>query len=137
MATLTVRQGGDLGKQFELDEGESVIGRSPECDVVLDVAAVSRRHAIISYVGDQFWINDTGSRNGTIVNGQRVVGKAQLRDGDRILICDVEFEFRHLPPTGILGGAPAASSLLSPLMPVDQGDDEEDEATSIMATIDV
>ena len=58
---------------------------------------------------DQFWLKDTGSRNGTIVNGQQVAGQAQLRDGDRIVICDVEFEFRHLPPTGILGGvAPAA-----------------------------
>ena len=32
---------------IELADGESVIGRSPECDVVLDVAAVSRRHAVI------------------------------------------------------------------------------------------
>jgi phosphoserine phosphatase RsbU/P len=138
MATLTVRQGGDIGKVFEIGEGESVIGRSPECDVVLDVAAVSRRHAILSFSNDQYWVTDTGSRNGTIVNGQRVVDKAQLRDGDRMLICDVEFEFRYLPPTGIHGGSPAASSLLEPLMGgVPAVDDEPEEASSIMATLDV
>jgi sigma-B regulation protein RsbU (phosphoserine phosphatase) len=137
MATLTVRQGGDIGKVFELGEGESVIGRSPECHVVLDVAAVSRRHAIITLTDDQFWVQDTGSRNGTIVNGQKVAGQAQLRDGDRIVICDVEFEFRHLPPTGILGGlASASSSLLTPLVPVED-DDEQEDASSVMATLDV
>jgi sigma-B regulation protein RsbU (phosphoserine phosphatase) len=137
MATLTVRQGGDIGKIFELGEGESVIGRSPECNVVLDVAAVSRRHAIITLTDDQFWVQDTGSRNGTIVNGQKVVGQAQLRDGDRIVICDVEFEFRHLPPTGILGGlTSASSSLLTPLVAGDDDDDQE-EASSVMATLDV
>jgi sigma-B regulation protein RsbU (phosphoserine phosphatase) len=73
MATLTITQGGQTGKKYELREGESVIGRSPECDVVLDFAAVSRRHAIISLVDDQYWVKDTGSRNGTIINGQRVV----------------------------------------------------------------
>jgi sigma-B regulation protein RsbU (phosphoserine phosphatase) len=138
MATLTVRQGGDIGKAYELADGESVIGRSPECNVVLDVAAVSRRHAIISHKDDQYWVKDTGSRNGTIVNGQKVVDTAQLRDGDRILICDVEFEFRHLPPTGEHGGS-ANSSVLTPLKGggARLDDDDPEEASSIMATLDV
>ncbi len=133
MATLTVRQGAEIGKVYELGDGESVIGRSPECSIVLDVAAVSRRHAIINLVDDQYWVQDTGSRNGTIINGQKVVGQAQLRDGDRILICDVEFEYRHLPPTGIMG-SPTTSSLLTPLP---EPEEAEEEASSIMATLDV
>lgn len=144
MATLTVRQGGDTGKVYPIGEGESVIGRSPECDVVLDVAAVSRRHAILSFAHDQYWVTDTGSRNGTIVNGQRVVEKAQLRDGDRILICDVEFEFRFVPPTGIHQSSSAHASLISSLvdsshtsLKSDDDDDEAEEASSVMATIDV
>jgi serine phosphatase RsbU (regulator of sigma subunit) len=138
MATLTVRQGGEIGRAYELGDGESVIGRSPECNVVLDVAAVSRRHAIISLKDDQYWVKDTGSRNGTIVNGQKVVDTAQLRHGDRILICDVEFEFRHLPSTALPGGS-ANSSVLTPLKggATLAGDDEPEEASSIMATLDV
>jgi serine phosphatase RsbU (regulator of sigma subunit) len=131
MATLTITQGAEIGKEYELSD-ESVIGRSPECDVVLDVAAVSRRHAIISSNGSQFWVEDTGSRNGTIVNGQKVVDKAQLRDGDRILICDVEFEFHHLRPTAAPQGEGPTGSLLKPL---DEGD--ELDGSSIMATLDV
>jgi serine phosphatase RsbU (regulator of sigma subunit) len=134
MATLTVTQGGQVGRKYELEGAESVIGRSPECNVVLDVAAVSRRHAIISKSQDQYWVKDTGSRNGTIINGQKIVGEAQLRDGDRILICDVEFEFRSLPTAG--RGSPTTSSLLSPL-PAPAEDEDDLEGSSIMATMDV
>lgn len=134
MATLTVTQGGQVGKKYAIDGGESVIGRSPECDVVLDVAAVSRRHAIISHIQDQYWVKDTGSRNGTIINGQKVIGEAQLRDGDRILICDVEFEFRNLT-AGSGVGSPTTSSLLGPVPAAD--DDDDEAASSVMATLDV
>jgi sigma-B regulation protein RsbU (phosphoserine phosphatase) len=138
MATLIVRQGDIANKEFELAEGESVIGRSPECDVVLDVAAVSRRHAIVSFADDQFWVKDLGSRNGTLVNGQRVADQLQLRDGDRIVVCDVEFEFRHVPATGIHGALSSTASPLPGLTGLSLvADDDDSEASSIMATLDV
>jgi serine phosphatase RsbU (regulator of sigma subunit) len=136
MATLTVTQGGHIGKVYELGDGESVIGRSPECDVVLDFAAVSRKHAMISLVDDQFWVKDSGSRNGTIVNGQKVVGEAQLRDGDRLMICDVELEFRSLPPTGLHVTPSSSSSLVANLTGPAILEDDSDNS-SIMATLDV
>jgi phosphoserine phosphatase RsbU/P len=137
MATLTVIQGGEVGKRYDLAEGESVVGRSPECDVVLDVAAVSRRHALITQDKGLFFIRDNGSRNGTIVNGQQIAGQAQLRDGDQILICDVLIEFRHATPASLLGGEPAGggSSLLMPVS-ADLAEDE-DVGSSVMATFDM
>src|SRR5690606_27461242 len=115
MATLTIIQGGEVGKQFEISNRESVIGRSPECDFVLDVAAVSRRHAAVLRDKDLYFIQDNGSRNGTIVNGHAISGQAQLRDGDQILICDVLLEFHNVAPRSLLGGgAIEGSSLLSP-----------------------
>ena len=86
MATLTIIQGGEVGKKFEITGRESAIGRSPECDFVLDVAAVSRRHAVVVRDKDLYLIQDNGSRNGTIVNGHQIDGQAQLRDGDQVLI---------------------------------------------------
>jgi sigma-B regulation protein RsbU (phosphoserine phosphatase) len=138
MATLTVTQGGQIGKEYQLNKGESAIGRSPECDVVLDFAAVSRRHAIIALVEDQYWVKDMGSRNGTLVNGQKVQGEAPLRNGDVIVICDVEFQFRDLAaPVG--RAASTASSLLGPVAGAPEADDDEDDdaTSSIMATMDV
>jgi sigma-B regulation protein RsbU (phosphoserine phosphatase) len=136
MATLTIIQGGEVGKQFEISNRESVIGRSPECDFVLDVAAVSRRHAAVLRDKDLYLIQDNGSRNGTIVNGHAIDGQAQLRDGDQILICDVLMEFHHVAPRSLLGGgAIEGSSLLSPLDAAELMDDGD--ASEIVATFDV
>lgn len=145
MATLTVIQGPQTGKQFEISGLVTEIGRSPECDVVLDVAAVSRRHAAILEERGVYFLKDHGSRNGTIINGQRVVDRAQLREGDQILVCDVLLQFHALPATAsLLGGPPMAvgSSLLAPLVQAMDGDapemeDDGDDGSSIMATFDV
>ncbi|HEX6963551.1 MAG TPA: FHA domain-containing protein, partial [Lacipirellula sp.] len=136
MATLTILQGNDTGKQFTLAEGESVIGRSHECDIVLDVAAVSRRHAIVSADNGLFFVKDNGSRNGTFVNGRQVIDQHQLRDGDQILICDVLIEFHQVPQVKLPSIDPfAGSSLLAPLATAAAAAD--DEHSSIMATLDV
>lgn len=137
MATLTILQGGEVGRQFTLGNGQSVIGRSPDCDVVLDAAAVSRRHAIVTRERDQFFIQDNDSRNGTIVNGQQIHERTALRDGDQLLICDVLLEYRNPSASGLLsGGAFEGSSLLRSLVDT-VGKDDEEEASSIMATFDV
>ncbi|MCC6493688.1 MAG: SpoIIE family protein phosphatase [Pirellulales bacterium] len=137
MATLTILQGGDVGRQFKLGDSESVIGRNPECDVVLDAAAVSRRHAIVSREREQYFIRDNDSRNGTIVNGQQIHDRAALRDGDQVLICDVLLEFRNPAAAGLLsGGAFEGSSLLRTLVDT-VGDDGDLEGSSVMATLDV
>ncbi|MCH2114060.1 MAG: SpoIIE family protein phosphatase [Pirellulales bacterium] len=130
MANLKILQGAEPGREFDLKGDRWVLGRSPDCDVVLDVAAVSRRHVILSKEAGDFFVQDLGSRNGTYINRQRVIDRAQLHDGDKILICDVLFEFR-LPPSALSGVSPGGSSLLDPVNPSDVG------ASTIMATIDV
>ena len=137
MASLKVLQGGEPGHEYELEGERWVLGRSPECDVVLDVAAISRRHIILTDEVDGFFVQDLGSRNGTYINNQRVVDRARIRHGDQMLICDVLFEFNNPPQADQLSGAdPDGSSLLASL--VDGGTDSEDDSTStIMATVDV
>lgn len=74
------------GGEFPLpDSKEIVVGRSSELDMVLVEDMVSRRHAKISVVGDQIFIQDLGSTNGTFVNGEKVK-RTRLQEGDRILI---------------------------------------------------
>ncbi|GAA5048251.1 FHA domain-containing protein [Nocardia callitridis] len=64
------------------------IGRSPQADLALSWdAEVSRLHAAIEYLGTQWTIVDDGlSRNGTFVNGDRLVGRRRLIAGDRIRV---------------------------------------------------
>jgi pSer/pThr/pTyr-binding forkhead associated (FHA) protein len=61
--------------------------------ILVDDPTVSRRHALIQFKEQQFWIIDQGSVNGTYVNGKRVVGQQPLKDRDRIQIAEREFEF--------------------------------------------
>lgn len=65
---------------------EIVIGRSNDLDMVLVEDMVSRRHAKISSTDSEIYIQDLGSTNGTFVNGEKVAGRAQLHEGDRILV---------------------------------------------------
>ncbi len=72
-----------------LDRDRLVIGRLPECDVVLAQREASRMHAAIVRDGADYYVEDLGSRNGTFVNGERVEGRRQLRDGDEVSIGNV------------------------------------------------
>ena len=74
------------GGEYPLaDLGELVIGRSSDLDLVLIEDMVSRKHARITLAAAGITIADLGSTNGTFVNGEKV-RKAQLKEGDRILI---------------------------------------------------
>jgi len=74
------------GGEFPLKmESEIVIGRSSDLDMVLVEDMVSRKHAKISISGDQIFIQDLGSTNGSFVNGEKI-RRARLKEGDRILI---------------------------------------------------
>ena len=65
---------------------EIIIGRSSDLDMVLVEDMVSRRHAKISSTDADVFIQDMGSTNGTFVNGEKIAGRAQLQEGDRILV---------------------------------------------------
>ncbi len=137
MAGLKIVQGGEIGHIYDLDDGEHwVMGRSPECDLVLDVAAVSRRHIILTKENGHFFVKDLGSRNGTYINNIRVEDRGELKSGDHMLICDILFVFEDGSPPKSLGGAtPENSSLFQALS--EQPDEDPDATSEIMATLDV
>ena len=72
------------------------IGRDPSNDLVLPDAMVSRRHAVIEHRGNQFFLRDCSSANGSIVNGDRVSERG-LRDGDLVAIGSMRLLFRDEP----------------------------------------
>ncbi len=71
---------------LELVEGEFVVGRNASCQLSLDDPLVSRRHATFNVHADSVTVEDLGSRNGVMVNGERIPGRVILRPGDRIQI---------------------------------------------------
>ncbi len=86
------------GREFGLQRGENLLGRSRDCRVRLDSTRVSRRHARITIDGDAALIEDCGSRNGTWVSGERAAGRVRLSDGDDIAIAGHKMLFRMLAP---------------------------------------
>jgi DNA-binding winged helix-turn-helix (wHTH) protein len=68
-------------REYTLDTGENVIGRDPAAQVYVNHASISRRHARISISAHQAVLEDLDSRNGTFVDGRRVEGPLEIRDG--------------------------------------------------------
>ena len=77
-----------------IDQRVVVIGRSSECDVHVDDANVSRRHAEVRHIGDGYSLVDLGSTNGTEVNGQRIQETA-LMNGDVIAVGTTRITFER------------------------------------------
>ncbi len=78
----------DEGRQVPLDGDKFIMGRNPDCAIVIPVTSVSREHAQIVRVNGKFFIEDKQSRNGTFVNSQAITGRTQLKNNDKIRICD-------------------------------------------------
>jgi len=103
---LLVWQDGELIKnQWILNRKSMTMGRAPESDIQLDIRWVSRMHACIRMEGNQYLLEDAGSKNGISVNGQRVTHPRLLEDGDRIQVAPgVELIFVDSEATAPLPG---------------------------------
>jgi predicted component of type VI protein secretion system len=75
-----------LHHDLELIEGQFAVGRSAGCQLSLDDPLVSRRHALLVVSREGVTIEDLQSRNGVIVNGQRIGGRTPVKAGDKIVI---------------------------------------------------
>lgn len=74
------------GEAFDhvLAEESVILGRASGSDLILPDRFLSRRHARFFRRGEDVFVEDLGSRNGTFVNGERVVAPAKLKRGDRV-----------------------------------------------------
>jgi phosphoserine phosphatase RsbU/P len=130
MALLRAMNGTSAGKLFPLGDS-AVLGRHPDCDIVLDVGAVSRQHARITKSGDDYLVEDLQSRNGTFLNGVRVEGQAKLSENDEVKICDLVYSFHFQPPE-------ESADTSQTLDAVEMIDDEKTASGStIMSKLDV
>ncbi|MCP4446147.1 MAG: diguanylate cyclase [Myxococcales bacterium] len=90
--------GPELGKRWGLGETEIVVGRGSDCDIQIDRDSVSRRHARVYRVEEQWFVEDLGSTNGSYINDVPVQ-RSPLRDADFVKIGSAIFKF--LSGTGI------------------------------------
>jgi hypothetical protein len=74
------------GRSIPLAGGAHLLGRDPGCAVWIDSSFVSRRHARLVVEPDRVVLEDLGSHNGTLVNGERIHAPRVLADGDEIRV---------------------------------------------------
>jgi pSer/pThr/pTyr-binding forkhead associated (FHA) protein len=90
---LVIRAGGGrVGESFPADGERMSIGRRPDSEVFLDDVTVSRDHALLIKRGDDWYLDDCGSLNGTYVNRSRIESH-QLEEGDEVQIGKYKLTF--------------------------------------------
>jgi adenylate cyclase len=92
MARLFLKRSSRLGEFIDINRTPVIVGRAETCDLKLDDPSVSRRHARITDEGGLYFIQDLGSKNGTIVNG-RPADRVELKTGDAIAIGKYRLRF--------------------------------------------
>ncbi len=82
------------GSQIVIDRAVVLVGRSADCDSIIDFSSkISRMHCVLVQVDANYFIRDLGSLNGVRVNGERIEKEAQLVQGVEVAIGDVMYQF--------------------------------------------
>lgn len=131
------------GRLIAVDRAVVLLGRSGDCDAVIDGSQkISRRHCCVVQVDEDYFVRDLGSMNGVWVNGQRIETQAPLVQGDTLCVGDVEFTFHtnvRFESRNNSGGPPVENNVvhegdvpddppgpsLDDVIPLDQLDSEE------------
>lgn len=85
-AFLYVERGPGAGQLLEVKQGTVVIGRASVSDLRLQHPSISRRHAQVRRIGEQFFVKDLGSQNGSFVNKSRIASEVEVKIGDSLAL---------------------------------------------------
>lgn len=95
---LALKRGGDQASARSLDAPRLAVGRDVSNDIVLNEPSVSGFHALILRENERFIIADLGSTNGCFVNGQRISGRAEFSEGDKLGFGTASFDVARVAP---------------------------------------
>jgi len=135
MAVLRAVKGLTPGQIFPLERPSVILGRHPDCDIVLNQKAVSRQHARILRSDEKHYIEDLRSRNGTFVNDELIGARRLLREGDRVRICDLEFVFHEGSAEEAAAAWEREQGVEATTMFVEE--DQSPEAAPVMSRVDI
>jgi Nif-specific regulatory protein len=132
-AYLTVRSGPDKGKQFSLDPSRPLhVGRGSSCEIMLADPISSRFHAVIYFEDGNWQLRDTNSRNGTLVNGQKI-DQARLLDKTTISIGGTDLQLMEPEPDPV-GDVPQSTTATREMLPDEHFSADEDDPIAQVAS---
>lgn len=118
MPSLLIREKDGPEREHPLKRARTTLGKMPDNDIILDRTNISRRHCQIFLEGNDFFVRDLASRNGTFLDGQKVEGDRPLADGAVIQLGDFSIVFRDAaaapPRPGDAGRTVASLSAARP-----------------------
>lgn len=127
MGKLVVSLDGVVIKEVQITKDKTTLGRRPYNDIVIDNLAVSGEHAVLQMVGQDVFIEDLNSTNGTYING-KAVKKQLLQHNDTVEIGKYKIKYLSVETsdyekTMVIkpGSAPVVSPFVPPPMPVGAG----------------
>jgi hypothetical protein len=89
--------GNQMGEDFRVRDGHNVLGTGPDCEIVVDDATVSAKHASLRRKDGKFWLTDLDSTNGTFVNdGTEAIAREEIKDNDTIKLGKLALKFKCL-----------------------------------------
>jgi hypothetical protein len=107
-AYVVVVEHGRSASTFRVGAPRVVLGRAPDCDIILSNPRISRRHAELAWDGEKFTVTDLQSKNGTRLNGVPILAPARVSDGDTLELADCRLRFD--------AGAPTVTAIIAPLV---------------------
>ncbi len=135
MPQIRINAGYQKGTVHPLLEKKMVVGRAPDCDILVDIdCPASRYHAEVYKDGGKWRIKDLGSLNGTLVNKEHVKD-AELKPGDRFLIGDSIFLYEDSDATS--AAEPAASGNGDEAMPAEELAPEQEAIRDVVERMSV
>ena len=104
MAKLLILEGPDAGSKFEFAGGRVLLGRGEECAIRLNQGSISRQHAVFTFLGDAWQLEDLDSQNGVFVRGEPVT-RIQLKENTEIRFGTINAQFQAGPEMTAAAGA--------------------------------
>lgn len=89
---LKVLVGKNVGQELAVPGPKFFVGRAEDCQLRPRSDLISRHHCVLLIEESFVAVRDFGSKNGTLVNGERITGERELKHGDRLVIGPLEFE---------------------------------------------
>ena len=99
---LVVIKGNPRGRTLSFGPGEYVVGRGAECHIRPDSEWVSRQHCTLTVTAEHVHLKDLGSTNGTLVNGNRLIGERDIVHGDTIQVGPLVLQVRMAAQEAVL-----------------------------------
>src|SRR5687768_1873249 len=100
MPKLIITSPGFVNQACELPDGEFAVGRDLDNAIIIREASVSGKHCQLLVFGSEVIVRDSGSKNGTFVNGARVQGQRQVTNRQTIRMGNVEARLEIDPADG-------------------------------------